>query len=145
MSDSYNAGLARGIHDAQQVLDLENYSTMKQSVPDRMPNVVPLGPKERAAWLLGYGDGRQCGLIRAEIEAQFGPRTEPAEAVVRSQHMAHKSSAVYMLFWSCGCVNWCGYIPWPGQMPEPPACYHVTRSSVIRDIVRVAAAPPGLT
>lgn len=66
MSDAYDAGQARSLHDARRVLDLDGHTAMMQVLPDRMPDHVPMEYGGRASWLLGYSHGIHAALARNE-------------------------------------------------------------------------------
>lgn len=65
--------------------------------------------------------------------AERSPEYRQALAASREQ-----LAAMYLIFWSCGCVSWSSCIPGPGSRTGS-SCSHGAY-----DIVRVAAAPPGL-
>ena len=53
----YHRGLLSGTILAQRVLDLEYYTERKQSVPEAVPDMVPMDLADRRLWLKGFAEG----------------------------------------------------------------------------------------
>jgi hypothetical protein len=65
----YDAGMARGQADAQQVLNLEYHSEMMRCCGGDIPDIesLPLGDEGRREWLLGYANGIASEVSGEEI------------------------------------------------------------------------------